>query len=57
MAVKKSDLYSSIWASCDELRGMSREICCSLVFRPPDHLAVLLPFCNALVFRVTTYQG
>ena len=21
MAIKKSDLYSSIWASCDELRG------------------------------------
>ena len=21
MALKKSDLYSSIWASCDELRG------------------------------------
>ncbi len=21
MAVKKSDLYSSLWASCDELRG------------------------------------
>lgn len=22
MAIRKSDLYSSIWASCDELRGM-----------------------------------
>lgn len=21
MAIKKSDLYSSLWASCDELRG------------------------------------
>jgi hypothetical protein len=21
MALKKSDLYSSLWASCDELRG------------------------------------
>ncbi len=21
MAIKKSELYSSIWASCDELRG------------------------------------
>ena len=21
MAIKKSDLYSSIWAACDELRG------------------------------------
>ena len=21
MAIKKSDLYASIWASCDELRG------------------------------------
>jgi type I restriction enzyme M protein len=21
MALKKSDLYSSIWASCDQLRG------------------------------------
>src|SRR5580692_1718527 len=21
MAIKKSDLYSSVWASCDELRG------------------------------------
>ena len=21
MAIKQSDLYSSIWASCDELRG------------------------------------
>jgi type I restriction enzyme M protein len=21
MAIKKSDLYSSIWASCDQLRG------------------------------------
>ena len=22
MAIKKSDLYSSLWASCDELRGV-----------------------------------
>ncbi len=22
MPVKKSELYSSLWASCDELRGM-----------------------------------
>jgi hypothetical protein len=22
MAIKKSDLYSSLWASCDELRGL-----------------------------------
>lgn len=21
MAIKKSDIYSSLWASCDELRG------------------------------------
>lgn len=26
MAIKKSDLYSSLWASCDELRGHIREL-------------------------------
>lgn len=25
MAIKKSDLYSSLWASCDELRGDSAD--------------------------------
>ena len=26
MALKKSDLYASLWASCDELRGGMDEI-------------------------------
>jgi hypothetical protein len=25
MAIKKSELYSSLWKSCDELRGVSSE--------------------------------
>ena len=29
MAIKKSELYSSLWAGCDELRGVSRN---SLVY-------------------------
>lgn len=30
MAVKKSELYSSLWNSCDELRGgMDASLCCS----------------------------
>ena len=27
MAIKKSELYSSLWASCDELRGWCRFAC------------------------------
>jgi hypothetical protein len=26
MAIKKSNLYSSLWASCDELRGCMDEV-------------------------------
>jgi len=30
MAIKKSELYSSLWANCDELRGSMDAICAFL---------------------------
>jgi len=31
MAIKKSELYSSLWQSCDELRGGNRRITAALL--------------------------
>jgi len=41
MAVKKSDLYSSLWKSCDELRGRIDAIRYRLTGRDEKHLPEL----------------
>jgi hypothetical protein len=38
MALKKSDLYSSLWASCDELRGGMRHFATESGLDLPSHL-------------------
>jgi len=45
MAIKKSELYSSLWKSCDELRGDAAKLSVGLVGGSPT-IAILSWQCS-----------
>jgi type I restriction enzyme M protein len=45
MAIKKSDLYSSLWSSCDELRGGMD------ASQYKDYVLFMLQYASAILVR------